>query len=144
MRRDWEETFREWSKPSSDTESEKAENAERRIREAIEESPSLARIKTRVFAQGSYRNNTNVRLDSDVDICVMSLEHLDSDFSMAGTLQKRDVGLVDSPYTYAEFKNAVGQALIDKFGSERVTRGNKAFDVHANSYSLDADVVACF
>ena len=144
MERDWEHIFREWSKPSSETESAKAENAERRIREAIEESPTLAKMNTRVFAQGSYRNNTNVRIESDVDICVMSLDYLDTDFSMAGTLQKGDFGLVDSGYTYAQFKDAVGQALIDKFGEERVARGNKAFDVHANSYSLDADVVPCF
>ncbi len=30
---------------------------------------------------------------------------------------------------------------VRKFG---VTRGSKAFDVHANSYRVDADVVACF
>ncbi len=144
MGRDWEGTFRRWSKPSSDTEAAKAENAERRIRETIEESDILAKMNIRVFAQGSYRNNTNVRIESDVDICVMSLDYLDSDFGMAGSLQKGDVGIVETGYTYAEFKNAIGEALIAKFGKERVTRGNKAFDVHANSYSLDADVVGCF
>jgi hypothetical protein len=38
MASDWEETFRSWSKPSSDSEQEKCENAERMIREAIMEN----------------------------------------------------------------------------------------------------------
>jgi hypothetical protein len=29
-------------------------------------------------------------------------------------------------------------------GADSVTRGNKAFDVHANTYRVDADVVPCF
>jgi hypothetical protein len=32
MTRDWEATFREWPKPSSDTEQQKYENAERMAR----------------------------------------------------------------------------------------------------------------
>lgn len=38
----------------------------------------------------------------------------------------------------------VGSALVHAFGREGVTRGNKAFDVHENTYRLDADVVAAF
>ena len=49
-----------------------------------------------------------------------------------------------SSYTYQQFKDAVEQAFITEFGSSRVTRGNKALDVHANIYRVDADVVPCF
>ena len=47
-------------------------------------------------------------------------------------------------YSYAQFKNDVQTALEDKFGTDGVTRGDKAFDVHANTYRVDADVVPAF
>ncbi len=53
------------------------------------------------------------------------------------------VGVTTSPYGYQQFKSEVGAALVRKFGAAGVTRGNKAFDVHANIYRVDADVVAC-
>ena len=75
MTRDWETTFRLWSKPSSDTEEEKCNNTERMIRAAISESPVLSKRNVEVFAQGSYKNNTNVRQDSDVDIKIKWLNY---------------------------------------------------------------------
>jgi ferredoxin len=41
---DWEETFRIWSKPSSETEQYKSDNAESMIRAAIRECPVLSNI----------------------------------------------------------------------------------------------------
>jgi hypothetical protein len=38
----------------------------------------------------------------------------------------------------------VSRALVEYFNAGAVTRGNKAFQVHANTYRIDADVVACF
>ena len=74
MATDWEQTFRNWSKPSSDDECEKQENAERMIGDAIWASDSLKNRKIKIIPQGSYRNNTNVRQESDVDICVCCME----------------------------------------------------------------------
>jgi hypothetical protein len=45
---------------------------------------------------------------------------------------------------YATFKADVESALRSFFGTRSVTRGNKAFGIHENSYRTDADVVACF
>jgi hypothetical protein len=45
---------------------------------------------------------------------------------------------------YPVFKNFLEAALVKKFGKAGVTRGNKAFDVHANTARVDADVVAAF
>jgi hypothetical protein len=47
---DWEETFRRWSKPSSDTEQTKMDNAESMIRAAIRDCPVLAQRTIEVFA----------------------------------------------------------------------------------------------
>lgn len=144
MSRDWEQTFRNWSKPSSDTEQQKAENAECMICDAIAESGKLSARNVQVFAQGSYKNNTNVREDSDVDICVCCYDSLFEDFSFANGLTRVNVGLSPATYLFPQFKNNVEEALVAKFGRAGVTRGNKAFDVHANSYRIDADVVPCF
>jgi hypothetical protein len=143
MARDWEATFHEWSKPSSDTEQQKYENAERMIRDAIKESTALTGRDIRVFAKGSYRNNTNVRQESDVDIVVACRVPFFADFTFAD-YDKQALGLVDSPYLYPQFKKDVGAALVAKFGSYGVTCGSKAFDVHATGYHVDADVVPCF
>jgi hypothetical protein len=72
------------------------------------------------------------------------MDVLFDDYSMSEGLTRQDVGIIDVSYTYAQFKNEVEEALVSKFGRPSITRGNKAFDVHANSYRVDADVVACF
>lgn len=140
---DWEQTFRNWSKPSSDNECEKQENAERMIGDAIRGYDPLKLRDIKIIPQGSYRNNTNVRQESDVDICVCSMEPFFDDYVFAD-YGRLDVGNYSHPYTYVEFKNDVQVALEAKFGKTGVKRGDKAFDVHANSYRVDADVVPAF
>jgi len=144
MARDWEATFREWSKPSSDTEEQKCSNTEKMIRAAISESPALSKRNIDVFAQGSYKNNTNVRQDSDVDICVCCRDVFYDDLPSDGSITKESMNFTSSDYEYSRFKNEVEAALVAKFGRNMVTRGNKAFDVHATSYRVDADVVPTF
>lgn len=140
----WEDTFRKWAKPSSETEQTKSENAESMIRAAIRECPVLSKMSIEVFAQGSYRNNTNVRQDSDVDICVRCMDVAFSDFSQVPGIGLYNVGLSPSSYTYPQFKNDVEVALVAKFGKRGVSRGSKAFDIHPTSYRVDADAVASF
>jgi len=137
----WEDTFTTWSQAPSDTELEKAKNAETVICEALNNDPELAKMDILVFAQGSYKARTNVRQDSDVDICIMNRDQVFTQY--ADGIRQADVGLVDSDYTYAKFKDMVQRALAKRFGTG-VSRGNKAFDIHANSYRLDADVVPAF
>jgi len=59
-------------------------------------------------------------------------------------LTDAQLGLSNASYQYAQYRNEVHQALVTYLGAQGVTRGNKAFDVHANTYRIDADVVACF
>lgn len=142
MARDWEETFRSWGKPPSETERTRCENAEGMVRKAINASDRFDGKTIEVFAQGSYRNRTNVRQESDVDICVRCMDVCFAQYTDGCNSQ--DSGLVDAAYTYFQFKNDVGDALTSYFGWDSITRGNKAFDVHENTYRVDADVVAAF
>jgi hypothetical protein len=139
---DWEDTFRAWAKPLSDTEQTRCENAEGMIKDAIRNDDALKDLEVSVFAQGSYRANTNVRLNSDVDICVCCHRYFFADYSDGITAQS--IGNSDSNFTYSDFKRMVWDALVKKFGRDGVTWGNKAFDVHENSYRIDADVVPTF
>ena len=141
-RSDWEGIFRTWSLGPAATESAKAENAERAIRKAIDASQRLRAMDVDVFPQGSYRNRTNVRQNSDVDICVRCMSFIRAEYPVG--VSNEDAGLVDALYTYGEFKDDVQQALVAYFGSLSVTRGGKAFDVHANTNRIDADVVPTF
>lgn len=144
MSRDWEATFSSWGAPPGDTEQTKCENAERAIRKAIDASAKLSSKSMDVFTQGSYANRTNVRQDSDVDICVLYTGAFFPDYSMSEGLNGPVLGHLDGTYLYPEFKNDVEAALVSYFGRGSVTRGKKAFDVHANTYRIDADVVPCF
>ena len=137
---DWEDTFRKWSKPSSDDECEKQERAERMVGEAIRNHDPLKSHGVIVIPQGSYRNNTNVRQESDVDICVCSTDPIFYDYEFADYGNDLS-GIKPSDYSYAQFKKDVGDALVKKFGKAGVTRGNKAFDIHENTCRVDADVV---
>ncbi len=139
---DWETTFRGWANPLSETEQTKCDNAERMIRDAVRNHSGLAALGVIVFPQGSYRANTNVRLDSDVDICVCCTKFFYAEY--AEGITSSSVGNSGSDFSYGLFKNIVGEALTKKFGKDGVTRGNKAFDVHENSYRIDADVVPTF
>lgn len=66
--------LRRYTKPSSEAEQERQDAAEVLVREAVAAAPALAGLKLSVVPKGSYKNNTNVRLDSDVDVAVVSHE----------------------------------------------------------------------
>jgi hypothetical protein len=113
------------------------------IKKAIDASSALNDRNIRVFTQGSYRNDTNVRADSDVDIAVCCQSLIHPDYSHAPDVNDQRAGLVDSDYNAAQLRVDVGAALRSYFGSTGVSAGDKAFDVHSNSYRVDADVVPC-
>ena len=126
MARDWESVFCSWGNPPSQTEQQKADNAETAIRKALKACPKLSTMPLEVFAQGSYKNRTNVRQDSDVDICVLYKGAFFTDYSLSEGLTRENTAVNDAGFSYSEFKNNVGAALVSYFGSEFVTRGNKA------------------
>ena len=141
----WESVFRAWSKPASDSEEERYQRTERMIRAAFKSLEAFSGRSYTVFTQGSYRNNTNVRLESDVDIVVRSndVRFSNRDALPAGTTDA-DLGLGPAPYHYPQFKDDVQAALVASFGARAVDRGNKAIRVRASSARVNADVVAAF
>ena len=139
MTRDWESAFRFWARPPSKTEEQRSENAIKGIRKAVQASSQLNQRRIKVFTQGSYRNRVNVRQDSDVDVGVMLYDSFFDKYPEGKT--RADFGIQDAAYPYAQFKNELEDALVDRFGRPAVKRGNKAFNIKENTYHVEADVV---
>jgi hypothetical protein len=94
-----EDTFTSWSKGPSVTETAKCENAETAVRKAIDADSALQGLDITVFAQGSYRARTNVRQNSDVDICVRYNGSFFSNYPSDTT--KETFGHVDGTFPFA-------------------------------------------
>lgn len=143
MSTEWEDKFKSWASPPSESEQTRCNNAEQSIRKAIGLGKLVDKATIKVFPQGSYLNRTNVRLNSDVDICVLCTSSLFYDLPEGKT--PKDFGItVPAKYPYSEFKPDVEGALVSYFGRPSVRTGNKAFEIHANTYRVDSDAVACF
>ncbi len=137
-----EQQFTNWTKPPSDSEQTKLENSERMVRDAISSDEKLKKKSTETFGQGSYANNTNVRLNSDIDINVRYTGGFY--FNLPPETEEKDVGidhLTSSEYSYDEFKNDVENALVNKFGRSEVVRNDKCITIKENSYRIETDVV---
>lgn len=99
----------------------------------------------KLFVQGSYANNTNVRTQSDVDVAVIQEEVFTTEYRSSGTIYSQsdsDYGFVTAPTPAKAFKDEVQECLEAKFGND-VERKNISIKVHGNSYRKDADTVPC-
>jgi hypothetical protein len=145
MPRDWESWLRTATRPASETEEQARDRTEQRIKTAIAASDELP-SSVRVYAKGSYANNTNVRGDADVDVAVEWTQEFKvntwgpTDGMTAAQLGHTPVAQMISP---SEFRAQVERALIAAFASAVDTTGDKAIDVAAGTNTLDADVVPC-
>lgn len=101
--------------------------------------------KIKLFVQGSYANNTNVRTASDVDVAVIQEEVFRTEYrSSTSSYPQSDADYNFSSVNFPpkKFKDEVQECLVDKFGSD-VERKNKSIKVHGNTYRKDADTVPC-
>lgn len=153
--------LKEYSKPLSETEEKHCENAIRMVMNALKEigfnekenltrrfinTPTFeARMNNyskgyeiKIFLQGSYANNTNVRGHSDVDIAVVQEEIFRTKYRVGQS--GLDYGFTKASTKKEEFKDVVERALKEKFGKD-VERKNKSIKIHGNTYRKDADSV---
>lgn len=135
----WNERFTSWAQAPGQTETDRIDNAITAIKKALSTDAKVASV-TKVFVQGSYRNRVNVRQDSDVDIGVLYTGNLFGTEYPPGKVDA-DFNVITVEYGYSDFKNDIEKALVSYLGRKAVTRGDKAFDIHENTYRVDADVV---
>ena len=142
MGRNWEDEFNSWAQPPADSENERCERVIRAIKSSIKGSTNLSSKMILTFTQGSFRNRVNVKRESDVDIGIMLHDHFISEYPEG--MKNADFGNTIGSYTFSQFKDDVGEALSEHFGSSSVTRGNKAFKIKATSAQVEADAVPLF
>jgi hypothetical protein len=116
-----------------------AKNTSDSVRNALNQYSNWPdEIEYEVYLQGSYKNDTNIRGDMDVDLIVQ----LNSTFySNLTEDQKRSLGLTPASYGWSKFRLDILAALIDYYGSTDVTEGNKSIKLREGSNRLPADVV---
>ena len=103
-----EETLSNWTKPPSDSEETKLSNSERMVKEALDANETTSKLSFEVFGQGSYANDTNVRLNSDIDINVRYTGGFY--FDLPPDTTEADVGIAELPgaaITFSEYKNYI-------------------------------------
>lgn len=164
-----EEMLKQYAAPLSDTENQKCLNAIGMVRDALKElgftddDKSIQKMyedtyaysldmrsiygsrKVRLFVQGSYANNTNVRTQSDVDIAVVQEDVFTIEYrTVASGLPQsdNDYNFYTAAPSDKSFKDEVQECLEKKFGND-VERKNKSIKIHGNSYRKDADSVPC-
>jgi hypothetical protein len=137
-----EDKLTNWTGPSSDTEQEKQDRTERMIRQAIDSHSPFKNCSLKVYAKGSYANNTNVRSDSDVDIAVecSDAQYWEESEKGSHTAGKPYEGI----WTPAKLRAELLSAMNAKFPGEVDASGSTAIQINSNSARVDADVVPCF
>jgi hypothetical protein len=138
-----EDLLSSWAAAPGDA---KAQEAYKQVQEALNSHPVLASKSKDVYLQGSYRNRTHIRADSDVDVVaeLQSTFYYDIDsLSIAEKSLFHATFLSPATYSFDNFKQDVGRALIAYFGENSVTEGNKCFNIRGNAKRSNVDVLAC-
>ncbi len=115
------------------------------IRHALSKSDSLVGKDFEVYLQGSYKNSTNIRGDSDVDVVVQLNSTFFYDLSRLPAAERElcQSTIVPATYEWANFRQDVLLALRSYYGVTAVSEGNCALKLEAGSSRLPADIVVC-
>jgi len=159
-----EEQLKAYAAPLSDTEDQKCKNAIAMVRDAIKElgftddNKAIGRLyedtlayslqmrslvgsrEIKLFVQGSYANNTNVRKQSDVDIAVVQEDVFEAEFRAGVIRENYDFRYID--YPAKTYKDEVQSALVIKFGGD-VERENNSIRINGNDFRKETDTVPC-
>ncbi len=136
----WDDTFTVWSKPPSETEEAKAERAVRMLRESLREHVALKNRDFDIVAVGSYRNNTNVKSASDIDLAAVLRSAVYLGLPNDGSITRDSLGFGVATYELPQFRADVSQALRERFGASEISPGKLTFSINEGSARLGADV----
>ncbi|MDB5987840.1 MAG: hypothetical protein JWR16_2893 [Nevskia sp.] len=127
-----------WSNQGAATTAAQTYNS---IKEALARSAWPAVNAPEIYLQGSYRNDTNIYSESDVDVVVQIRNTLRSDVSALPPLAQHAHGAAfqNATYLWNDGRRDAIAALVAYYGSAAVKPGNKAIKVQT-PYRM-ADVV---
>jgi len=110
---------------------------------AAEASP-VRGMNYEVYLQGSYKNDTNIRGDSDVDVMVQLKATFGYNLSGLSYEQKAAFERAyptNATYQWAHFRTDVLRALRNYYGNSAITEGNKSLKLASASGRLAADII---
>lgn len=142
----WETQIERWEQPASASEEATIERAARMVREALATNPWFASQGVTVAAQGSYFNNTNVRLQADMDIRVVhpiAMVEYDPSMSPLARIGTHTFVAETPAQIIQTMRTQIEKTLETNFGRENIdTSSGKAVLVKAVSGSRsDLDVL---
>ena len=126
----------------------------KKVRDALEEFIPKEELKRQynmssftfdVYLQGSYKNSTNIRNSSDIDIVVelSAVFYPDTAQLSANERHEYDRQRVSSDFRFAYFRSQVHQALVKAFGNNLVHPASKCIKIDEHGSYANADVVPC-
>jgi len=139
-----EDTLTAWSNQGGTSNSIAAHNS---IRNALEANDSgLNRPDFEIFLQGSYRNSTNIRADSDVDLVVQYNKFFKRDITRLSPVevQRYEGNHHNVDYGLVNWRSDVEKVLRRKFPGAVNLGGGKAFHVVTGPGNMTADVLPAF
>lgn len=116
-----------------------------RVKTAVEGAPEFLGKDVRVYLQGSYRNSTNTRGDSDVDVIV---ELGDAFMSNASALpsaqyQLHQMGMDAAVYQLSDLRRDLLGIVRRTFPNHAITEGGKSIKIPRTLANIPADIVPC-
>lgn len=132
-----------WGNAPSEREETKCQNTVERVKGVIR---NRFGNDVYIYLQGSYRNRTNVKTESDVDIVI---EHPSYYFPGLFSLSdeekaKYNAARTPAEYPFDKFKADIHSSLLSAFGSAYVKRKNKCIRIEKDAYRVNADVIPCY
>jgi hypothetical protein len=146
-RSSWNDRFFHWEKPASVTEEGTIERAERHVIDALGSSEWLVEEGVCIAQQGSYLNNTNVRIDADIDLraihpVVKVRYHPDVNQQHAYRAMGYTFSGVTDEEVFSSMRKELHRELAEAFGWANVTPGTKAYRIKGITGSrAEVDVV---
>jgi hypothetical protein len=115
------------------------------VRAAVNGWSGVDGVMVDFLPKGSYKNNTNVRADSDVDIAVI---HKGFRYFNDSALREDDK-IVRQPITCKRYEGAAFRAELERamravYGGDCDTSGSTAIEIAENGGRVKADVVPSF
>lgn len=149
-RTSWNDRLWHWERPPSDHEEGKIARAAGIATGIVKGNAALTALGAQIHPQGSYYNNTNVRLEADMDLRVqlptLMVRYADG---VSSTEADDALGYVlvgkTLPDTAREVRDELAADCRRTFGDKNVNVGNKAVSVDGLDGShADVDLVPAF
>ena len=111
------------------------------IRKAMEEHRGLSQFTYEVFLQGSYKNDTNLGGDSDVDVVIRLAHKLKPDVvALTGAVLQRDDSHKAAHKQWQLFRRHALKAVRARFGDD-ASSGRKTLKIKKGKLPAAADLV---